>query len=427
MKRVCARQRSQEQGSAVRPAKGVWPTKGEPMTSRKTPPGDTGGRNHGHAASVAGARRALPPPASRRLRDSFSVPALPGISIAFHGSVGVSAEVARVNAARLHDALALLSQSETGRHLLRDLAKSGYGVCFDNKKTDAAGAIGLCDPHAKRLIMRSSIDSDELALFLAHEAVHALQNERSDDLLPSAHHKPETLFRLSFAIEADAYAQQTQIAFELAQGQTPRHRPLLLMRGRFPGLVRAGERALQAARVSDRDGGAKALDDGRVMAAVFNAFYDDAGLRSFYETSHLQWINEFAEKHAAQTAKKSTAISQAFNGRAGVADMFRKDMSSSRLKRLLQWRGQSYLQTHRPDIQFAEPRYAGLSPTILQGVIAFYQAWLPERRLPTLSTFGLALAHDNPPTPPVLSPRDALAAHQSRPVKAPRKRKRDFW
>lgn len=421
MKRVCARQRSQTQkGEAVRPAKGVWPIKGEPMTSRKQPPGETGGHSRATSAPRLGAARAVASPASRRLRDQFPATVGRALAIPFYGSAGVSAEVAARNADKLEQALILLGHSPTGRQLIEELAKSGYGICFDDKKTEEQGAIGLCDPHAKRLIMRSSTDSDELALFLAHEAVHALQNERDDDLLPSTHHRPETVFRLSFAIEADAYAQQAQVAFELARAKPAYLRPLMLMRGRFPIIMRAGERALIAHAKTDRDQGVKALNDGRVLAAMFNAFYDDASLRSFYETSHLDWMKSFAEKHAAkQSPKKGKAASAAFNAKSGVADMFRHDMPNARILQNIRWRGRAYLQEHRADIDFKAPRYSGVSAAIRDGIQAFYRDWLTGRRVPDVPSFGLVVAADNKTPPP--------AAPDQRPVKAPRKRKRDFW
>lgn len=338
------------------------------------------------------------------------------------GTAGGDARLARKNADLLDMAVLRLSQSDTGRDLLTQLSAAGYAIVFDDAATAARGASGLCEVQTKRLILKSCDDADALALLLAHEGVHALQAERADDLLPSSRHRPETVFRLSFAIEADAYAQQIQTAFELARGNPSFARPLLLMRGRFPALVRAADRALQRAAASDGDGGAAALADGRVCAAVFNAFYDDAGLRSYYERAHLDWLKAVA---ASEDAQPQGHAAKSFNGKSRLNALFRRDMTGARLRGLLLWRGQAYLERHRPDIDFTQPRHAGLGEQARATVLDFYRQCLPGRKLPEISTFGLsAVAAFADPSVPPANPRD-LRQHSA--IKAPRKRKRDFW
>jgi hypothetical protein len=414
MKRVCARQQSQRYKAKLSGrSKGFDRSKGEPMTSRKQPPGRTGGGD------------LLPMPRKTVAGAVFGAAAAP-LRLPFHGSVGATTEEATRNAACFNEALTLLARSETGRYLMTELAQLGYGAVFDSARTEAQGASALCDSYAKRVLLRSTDDGETLALLLAHEAVHALQNARADDLLPSARHKPGAIFKLALAIEADAYAQQLQVAYELAYGERPCARPLLQMRRRFPGLTRAGDRILVPMAAADARA---ALADGRVVAALFNAFYDDFSLRSYYEASHLNWINDFAARRAPKPDAAAGGVTARFNQRAGLADMFRRDMATSRLRGLLQWRGRAYLAQHRPDIDFNAPRHAGVSVKTKEGIAEFYRTWLPGRRAEEIATFGLYVA------PAAPAPEDKsgarMAAHKNkppgRPIKAPRKRKRDFW
>lgn len=356
----------------------------------------------------------------------------PAVALPAACPAGMPAATAEKNHAILDLALLRLSQSATGRDLLERLQTAGYGIFFDDDATAARGASGLCDTAGRRLVVKSCDDADTLALLLAHEGVHALQAERADDLLPSSRHRPETVFRLAFAIEADAYAQQIQTAFELARGNPSFARPLLLMRARFPSLVRAADRALARAAQTDGDGGAAALADGRVCAAVFNAFYDDFGLRSYYERAHLDWLKSVVSQ---DTAKSADGAAKDFNARSKTGALFRRDMTGARLRGLLQWRGVAYLDRHRPDIDFTQPRHAGLSAPTLAAVRDFYARHLQGRRMPAVPVFGLlvvgARAEPHAPqdaaVPPsgtgtVKPPRGAGPA-----IKAPRRRKRDFW
>lgn len=451
-KRVCARQSRIEHG-AVRMVKGVWPFKGEPMTSRNQPPANTGGprdeRSHGGQPDTSrhtAGGPARPDPAfapqrelrardHNRLSSSFpsDVPAAPLLELPCAGSVGASDAVAARNLTTLAGALGVLAHSPTGRHLVEGLIAAGYKVVFDDARTADRGASGLCDSANKTIVLKSADDRDTLALLLAHEAVHALQNARADDLLPSARHRPETIFRLAFAIEADAYAQQVQVAYELSRMQVAQ-RPLLLMRSRFPGLVRAGDRVLQDAADKERDQGRSALGDGRLMAGLFSAFYDDFAMRSYYERVHLDFITAFADKRKLDQVKDSGGTKGDFNTAAsGLSDLFRRDMTSDRLKGLLHWRGQPYLKQQRPDLDFAQPRYAGLSAPTRTGVENFYKTYLSGRKMPPLSTFGLYVVsatkklHPDKVEPPSVIKPGMNGNGTGSSIRAPRKRKRDFW
>lgn len=360
----------------------------------------------------------IAPQGESSLRLVFDAARGQKLPVKFLGTAGDAANAAR-NADTLSRALATLSLSKTGRDILERLTAAGYAIEFDDARTAARGASGLCEASEKKIILKSADDSDALALLLAHEGVHALQAARADDLLPSARHRPETIFRLTFAIEADAYAQQIQVAFELARANPAQPCPLLLMRQRFPSLTRAGDRLL----LQDR----AALDDGRLCAAVFNAFYDDFSLRSYYETAHVDWLRDFAARRAG--AQQRGGAAGTFNEKAaGFAELFRRDMTSARLASLLQWQGRAYVAEHRPETDFAGPRFAGLSAPTRKAVADFYQTYLPGRKMPDLPVFGLYVAaareEPRPPAGPAAAPPSKTGAGG---IRAPRKRKRDFW
>lgn len=421
------------------------------MTSRKTPPVYTGGpqpvrSGQGHNGQPdhvpqPPARPSAPrhDPAfapqrpvtardGKRLLSSFPVPVTPVEPpvVPCLGTVGGDAETAARNLSTLSAALGLLAHSETGYDLMSRLAAAGYRVVFDDARTQARGAAGLCDPHNRTVVLKSSHDRDALALLLAHEAVHALQNARADDLLPSARHKPEVMIRLSFAIEADAYAQQVQVAFELARTQVAQ-RPLLLMRTRFPALVRAGDRLLQDCAARDHDHGRAAMADGRLVAGLFDAFYDDVSLRSYYERAHVDFMTDFAARRRLDH-QHGTGQGKArpFNVAAsGGGDLFRLDMSNARLKNLLLWRGQPYVKAQRPTLDFNAPRYAGLSAPTCRAVEDFYATYLPLRKKPDLPVFGLYVPDKAADAP--VAPSDARGRQTGSTIRAPRKRKRDFW
>lgn len=429
------------------------------MTSRKQPPAgpaaprdmrsSQGGQPHDMPSSPArppvrpepafAPQRHLTARDRSRLAGAFpqDISPAPLLDLACKGTIGASQDQAARNLATLSAALALLAHSPTGCDLVRQLAAAGYSVVFDDARTAARGASGLCEPASKTIVLKSMNDRDTLALLLAHEAVHALQNARAEDMLPSARHRPETVFRLAFAIEADAYAQQVQVAFELSRNQVAQ-RPLLLTRARFPGLVRAGDRILQDVAAQNHDQGRSAIADGRLMAGLFSAFYDDFALRSYYERVHLDFITSFAaarkNKSSAGAADEEPTARAAFERAAGgLGDFFRRDMTGQRLKSLLVWRGQAYLAHHRPDLDFSAPRFSGLSAPTRAAVEDFYKTFLSGRKMPALTTFGLYVAssarapEDDKAVPPAVIKPGMNGNGTGSSIRAPRKRRRDFW
>lgn len=280
--------------------------------------------------------------------------------------------VAERNEKVLNEALFILSQSPTGRDVLEQMTKEGYRVVFDDKRTGDRGAGGLCDPSDKTIVLRAHNNAAYLALLIGHEAVHAVQNTRHD-IFPSTRHKPEAGIKLSFAIEADAYAQQAQIALELAYGdpagpkdQIRFEEPLRQMRARFPDIMKAAERVFSHE---------KNMQNGASVAAAFEAFYDNFHLRTFYEDSHIEW----AQTYAPHLKGKFPWLQKHFS----------KDVDSQWIKDRIQHRGKAYLNEHAPKLSFDDARHSGLTSETTAKVKKFYQDHLPNLPAPKIKNFGV--------------------------------------
>ncbi|MBI1215641.1 MAG: hypothetical protein GC185_07470 [Alphaproteobacteria bacterium] len=272
----------------------------------------------------------------------------------------------------LEEAVFILSQSPTGRDVLEQMTKEGYRIVFDDRRTGERGAGGLCDPSDKLIILRGHDNPEYLALLLGHESVHAVQNTRHD-MFPSTRHKPEVGIKMSFAIEADAYAQQSQIALELAYGdpdgpddQLRMDGPLLQMRERFPDIIHAAERVL-----SDEE----SMQNGKSVAAAFEAFYDNFYLRTFYEDAHIEW----AEAYAPRLKGSFPWLQRHFSN----------DTDSQWIKDRIQHRGKSYLNDHLPNMTFDDARHSGVTAETGKRIEKFYENHMPKGKKPLLKRFGV--------------------------------------
>ncbi|TVQ84682.1 MAG: hypothetical protein EA357_02515 [Micavibrio sp.] len=278
----------------------------------------------------------------------------------------------RSNEKVLDEALMILSQSPTGRDLLERMTQAGYEVVFDDNRTRSLGAGGLCDPANKKIILGSTDDPEYLALVLGHEAVHAVQYT-TNNIFPNSSHTPQTAIKLSFAIEADAYAQQTQIALELKHGdpngpksQWKMDGPLQQMRKRFANIVSAAEKTLTKK---------ENLTNGAAVAAAFEGFYDNIVLRSFYEDAHMSWAENLAP--------------QLFRKPGDVKHHFFRDLTSDDIASNLKHKGVAYLKVHTPSIDFADARHSGLTEGTQKRIHGFYKNYRPDDKLPKIKTFGV--------------------------------------
>ncbi len=268
-------------------------------------------------------------------------------------------------------ALFILSQSSTGRDLLERMTKAGYEIVFDEERTKPIGAGGLCDPTNKLIVLGVTNDPEYLALVIGHEAVHALQYT-TNNIFPNSVHTPQTAIQLSFAIEADAYAQQTQIALELAHGDPagPKNQiimkgPLHQMRKRMQNIVDAAEQTLTKK---------ENLSNGAAVAAAFEGFFDNIVLRSFYEDAHINWANSIAPELKKQSNRLDSNFINGFNA---------KDIPL-RLKH----KGVPYLKQHAPNIDFDSARHSGLTKETQDRILDFYKTFKPKSNLPELKTYG---------------------------------------
>lgn len=282
------------------------------------------------------------------------------------------AKIAARNEKILNEALFILSQSATGRDILQQMTKEGYRIVFDDKRTGDRGAGGLCDASDKTIILRGHTNPAYLALLIGHEGVHAVQNTRHD-LFPSTRHKPEAGIKLSFAIEADAYAQQAQIALELAYGdpagpadQLRFEEPLRQMRQRFPDIMKAAERVFNHE---------KNMQNGASVTAAFEAFYDNFHLRTFYEDAHIEW----AETYAPLLKGNMPWLNRSFT----------RDVDSQWIKDRIQHKGKAYLNHHAPHLTFDDARHSGLSKETAARVEKFYAEHMPHAPKPKLKSFGV--------------------------------------
>lgn len=274
------------------------------------------------------------------------------------------------NDALLHKAIFILSQSTTGRHLLEEMTKAGYRITFDDRLTDSKGAGGLCDPLNKQIVLKSSHDAEYIALVLGHEAVHALQHSKYN-VFPSSSYKPESGIALSFAIEADAYAQQTQIAFELAHGDPdgPQNQmtykgPLHQMQKRFPNIIKAAEKTL-----GEKD----ALKNGALVASAFQGFYDNPYLRTFYEDGHMEWVKLYAPRLMGTPFRKH----------------FEEDANHKEITERLMHKGKPYLKIHAPSLDLADARYSGVTAETERKLKTFHKTFRSGSPTPSFKRYGV--------------------------------------
>jgi hypothetical protein len=183
----------------------------------------------------------------------------------------------------------------------------------------------------------------------------------------------KSAFACPFAIEADAYAQQTQIALELAygdQGANPQQLtfpgPLKQMRQRFPDIVKAAERVMTDSA---------SMHNGKTVAAAFQAFYDNFYLRTFYEDAHIDWSSSFAPK---------------LKGKAPhLTRQFQNDVDNRFIKDRIRHRGADYLNAHAPSLDFTDARHSGISEHSHKRLKNFYTDHMPHSRQLAAPIFGI--------------------------------------
>lgn len=269
------------------------------------------------------------------------------------------------------EAVFILSQSDTGRDVLQRAHDAGYAFVFDDRRLgNAAGA--LCDVASKMIVVSSTHDAAYLALTIAHECVHAVQAS-VHKLQPTMQHRIEDGLKLTFAIEADAFAQQTAVAFELMNGspkgpadQITFGEPLYQMQQRFASLVRAG-RAVNATLKQGED-------SSRIAAAVFEAFYDSHSMRSFYEDEHVQYMRARADA----SPKWMVQGMRAFSRPVPSADIIGK----------LMHQGVAYITKHLPRLTLDDARHAGMTAETAAKVRDFYKTHRPHDAAPKINIFG---------------------------------------
>lgn len=297
---------------------------------------------------------------------------LPPVPILFRGSLinqdSCADDAARCIRARrnqhcLEKAVLILSQSDTGRHLLQDARHAGFKIFFDQPGNAKHKAEGLCHGAARNITLSDHDDPLKLALLLAHECSHALQHISAPHLAASdRHHLPGAIKHI-LATEADAFAHAVQTAYELAHppaGRVGTDRLIACLHLSYPHL------AAHVATGFHRDD----LATGRLMARAFDGFFADPSLRHVYQDIALELFRTHAE---AIEAKGGSCES-----------LFVSEMSGKDIVAHLRWGRLPYVQRHLPLLDLDDPAYSGVSLKTAYGIEGFYQRYLPGRILPPL-------------------------------------------
>lgn len=183
------------------------------------------------------------------------------------------------------EALFILAQSATGRRLMQSAMAGDVGIVFMDDAETQNGTRGYVDWEQRIVFLAKEPDPRLLALTLGHELAHVSQFANGGVTLNVIKDHPLHALKKFLAIEADARAYEIKIALELEYPAPAEN----AARIKFDGMAqRAAEKteiatlpalvASAAPRLYDGS-----LDDARIMAACFRAFYYDINLRATYE------------------------------------------------------------------------------------------------------------------------------------------------
>ncbi|MGD9637819.1 MAG: DUF6782 family putative metallopeptidase [Alphaproteobacteria bacterium] len=166
-----------------------------------------------------------------------------------------------------------LEKSERGRNLLTAAEKSDAWIGFSH---NMAAQGSYCEKQ-NRIMLNSSINSDKMVVTLAHELRHAEQFNTTVDISPSTD-TSKTYLMGQFAIEADANAHSTLVAWELKQ--LGNEKPFEEFKKESPHIVNPFEEKINA---GDTLG---ALD------AAFNGWYTNMNIRRAYEKNYTGMLDQ---------------------------------------------------------------------------------------------------------------------------------------
>ena len=166
-----------------------------------------------------------------------------------------------------------LAKSEAGRETLEIAAKAGYKFGFLDASTNC---FGCCFGGIKCIGLGPMASDDKLVSTLCHEARHAGQGVRMDNIPDRDKLNVASIIRASRAKEADAQAYALKACKELEMQGDPG--PLATFAKFYPPIYKAYETAL-----AEQNG---VMND-KVVAEVFKGWYNQTGTKQSYEEGYI--------------------------------------------------------------------------------------------------------------------------------------------
>tara|TARA_B100001971_G_C18252274_1_gene579226 strand:+ start:1388 stop:2566 length:1179 start_codon:yes stop_codon:yes gene_type:complete len=277
-------------------------------------------------------------------------------------------------------AIDLISQTPTGRYLLKKSKKSLKSIDFIRKDpnlkvrgNESFMSLGhmqrnkfndveiyLLSPHNYSDFKPEHIYEAalETATVLIHELAHCVQFQHSR-VYRSHAYTPLSYITLSLATEADAYAHEQQFARELfakdPKGPENQHTT-------FSAAIKLMVKNRYYASYQSEEIDSEKLYDGTLMAEAFLHFYTHNGLRNHYTkqyTAHLPSLLDAVEK-SNNKMLRATAM------RLPVPDFV--------MRHFIQHKGKSYLKRHLPDLDMhGNPLFCAADISLKDMISNIYQ------------------------------------------------------
>lgn len=208
------------------------------------------------------------------LRNVFEAPATqqydPKAKLAIDVDISLCTEEERP---RMISIVNRLAKSEAGKETLEIAAKAGYKLGFLDATTNC---FGCCFGGINCIGLGPMASDDKLVSTLCHEARHAGQGVRMDNIPDRDQLNVASIIRASRAKEADAQAYAVKACKELEmQGDKG---PLATFAKFYPPIYAAYEKAL-----AEQNG---VMND-KVVAGVFKGWYDQTGTKQSYEEGYI--------------------------------------------------------------------------------------------------------------------------------------------
>ncbi|MGN1079302.1 MAG: DUF6782 family putative metallopeptidase, partial [Alphaproteobacteria bacterium] len=161
-----------------------------------------------------------------------------------------------------------------GKKLITDVATAGYKINFD---TFRGASAGTCNPGEKRIMLCPANHANKAAIAasLYHEMTHAMQNERSGDLLKDcSSYNIADQVKLLRAAEASAWMEEAKFAYQIKETH-----PEILKHVEHVPMYQAFAAEME-----------KTKDIGKAGEAAFKSWYGYKEYQTGYEDQHISII-----------------------------------------------------------------------------------------------------------------------------------------